>query len=255
MGIQKPLYYQVEEDLRKRIRNGEFKEGDLFPSERELIETYKVSRLTIRRAVDNLVEQGLLEKKQGKGTFVTRPKINHRVGSLYSSSEEFLLNNYIVKTKVIECKKTLPDNEVCEKLRFSNCKEEIFYLERIRYANEIPAAYIKCYLPYRFVPGIEKIDFTNNYLYKTLEDVYKLELYEAYEIIEATLVDETGAKYLGLKEGAPVLLNQRVTYLSDGQIIEYEKILYRSDIFKYHNRLIGRGHGPSIKAPEESRSE
>ncbi len=246
MGIQKPLYYQVEEDLRKRIRSGEFKEGDLFPSERELIETYKVSRLTIRRAVNTLVEQGILEKKQGKGTFIAKPKVNHRVGSLYSTSEEFLLNNYVVKTKVIESKKIIPDEEISKKLKL-NSDEEVFYLERVRYANNTPAAYIKCYVPYKYVENIERIDFSNNYLYKTLEDIYKLELYEAQEVIEATLVDTISAKLLDLKEGSPVLLNQRITYNSNGEIIEYEKILYRSDIFKYHNRLVGRGHGKLIK--------
>lgn len=254
MGIRKPLYYQVEEDLRKKIERGDFKPGDLLPSERELIEIYDVSRLTIRRAVDALVEQGLLVKKQGKGTFILRPRINHRVGSLYSSSEEFLLNNYTVRTRVLECKKIKPDKEICEKLQIKDCDNaEIFYLERIRYANNTPAAYIKCYLPYEYVNGIESFDFSVHYLYSTLEDHFKLELYEAFEVIEASKVDEKSAKLLDLEVGTPVLLNQRTTYLVDGTIIEYEKVLYRSDIFKYHNRLVGRGHGRLIKSTKFSR--
>ncbi len=249
MGIQKPLYFQVEEDLRKRIERGDFKPGDLLPSERELIEMYNVSRLTVRRAVEALVEQGLLVKKQGKGTFILSPRIHHRVGSLYSSSEEFLLNNYTVKTKVIESKRMKPDKEICEKLQLKDCENaEIFYLERVRYANDIPAAYIKCYLPYEYVEGIESFDFSKHYLYKTLEDHFKLDLYEAYEIVEATKADERSAELLNLEIGAPVLLNQRTTYLVDGTIIEYEKVLYRSDIFKYYNKLVGRSHGRLIRS-------
>lgn len=246
MGISTPLYYQIEMDLRKKIVAGGYKPGHLLPSERDLMNTYKVSRLTVREAINRLAIQGLVVKKQGKGTFVPEfspEHADHMVGPLNSSSEVFLLKNYTVNTIVIASQKTVPTKEMCEKLHLpAGTDENIFYLERVRYADNIPVAHIKCYLPYGLIEGIEKIDFSEATLYRTLEDYYRLELYEAYEVIDATKADEKSANLLELEVGAPVLLNQRTTYLKDGTIIEYEKVRYRSDIYKYHNKLIRGGH-------------
>lgn len=237
MGIGTPLYYQIEMDVRKKIVAGGYKPGHLLPSERNLMDTYKVSRLTVRKAINRLAIQGLVVKKQGKGTFVQEfnpEHADHMVGPLNSSSEVFLLKNYTVNTVVLESQKTVPAKEMCEKLHLlQGTDEKIYYLERVRYADNIPVAHIKCYLPYKLIKGIEKIDFTEATLYRTLEDYYRLELYEAYEVIEATKADEKSANLLELEVGAPVLLNQRTTYLKNGTVIEFEKVRYRSDIYKY----------------------
>lgn len=242
MGINTPLYFQIEMDLRKKIVDGGFKPGHLLPSERELVQSYNVSRLTVREAINRLVGQGLVVKKQGKGTFVAEQSTDHMVGPLNSSSEVFLLKNYSVKTIVIKSKKMLPSKEIGKHLQLSDTGgEEIFYLERVRFANAIPVAHITCYLPYKYVPDIEAFDFSETTLYRTLEDYYRLELFEAYEVIEATGANQHSAKLLDLTAGAPVLMNQRTAYLKDGTVIEFEKVLYRSDIYKYHNKLIRRG--------------
>ncbi len=242
MGINAPLYFQIEMDLRKKIMDGGFKPGHLLPSERELVRSYNVSRLTVREAINRLVSQGLVVKKQGKGTFVAEQSADHMVGPLNSSSEVFLLKNYRVKTIVIKSKKTLPSKEIGKHLQLSDTGGEIFYLERVRFANEIPVAHITCYLPYKYVADIETFDFSEATLYRTLEDYYRLELFEAYEVIEATGANRRSAELLDLTPGAPVLMNQRTTYLKDETVIEFEKVLYRSDIYKYHNKLIRRGH-------------
>ena len=247
MGITPPLYFKIEMDLRKKIMARKYVPGQLLPSERDLMQVYNVSRLTVREAINRLVAQGMVKKKQGKGTFVSEPTTDHMVGSLTSSSEVFLLKNYVVKTKVIESKVTVPSSEICTKLRLGGCdQEKIFYLERVRYANHKPVAHIKCYLPYGPIENIENIDFSVAALYRTLEDYFRLELYEAYEVIEAAGVDGRSAALLELEPGAPVLLNERTAYLKDGSIIEYEKVLYRSDIFKYQNKLIRRGRSDLI---------
>lgn len=243
MGINAPLYFQIEMDLRKKIMDGGFKPGHLLPSERELVQSYNVSRLTVREAINRLVGQGMVVKKQGKGTFVAEQSADQMVGPLNSSSEVFLLKNYSVKTIVIKAQNTLPSKEIGKHLQMSNTGgEEIFYLERVRFANEIPVAHITCYLPYKYVADIETFDFSEATLYRTLEDYYRLELFEAYEVIEATGANRRSAELLDLTAGAPVLMNQRTTYLRDGSVIEFEKVLYRSDIYKYHNKLIRRGY-------------
>jgi GntR family transcriptional regulator len=242
LGINTPLYFQIEMDLREKIVDGGFIPGHQLPSERELVQEYKVSRLTVREAINRLVAQGMVIKKQGKGTFIAEKSADHMVGPLNSSSEVFLLNNYRVKTTVLKAERIFPSNKILENLHLPDTgAEEVYYLERVRYANETPVAYINCYIPYKFVKNIETFDFSKATLYRTLEDYYRLELSEAYEVIEATCVDRSNAKLLGLSVGDPVLMNHRTTYLTDGNVIEYEKVLYRSDIYKYHNKLIRKG--------------
>ena len=82
MNPRLPLYHRIENDLKNKIFSGQYKTGDMLPSERELIEIYKVSRLTAREAVSRLANQGLVEKVQGKGTYVSTPRRERRMGSL-----------------------------------------------------------------------------------------------------------------------------------------------------------------------------
>jgi len=246
-----PLYYKIESDLKNKIFSGHYKSGDILPSERELINMYKVSRLTARAAVDRLATENLVVKIQGKGTFVATPKLNHRMGPLYSGGEEILLQYYEVKTKALNLKIIIPNKIVKEYLELQE-KEKAVYLERLRYANKTPVALIKSYMPYQYVPNIELVDFTDKSLYQILENSYGLQLHEAQETLEAVKANTRSANLLGIKPGTPLLLNQRVTRLIDGKIIEYEIVEYRSDIYKYRNTLIGRGEA---RLAQESKSE
>lgn len=234
-----PLYYRVEEQIKKRILDGQYEIGQPIPTETELQKEFGVSRLTIREAIKRLVAYRLVEKKQGRGTFVIRPDAHHRVGFLSSPSEEILSRNFTLLTKVIEIKKFNADELIAKNLSIQ-INEEVLFLERLRYANDVPAQLIKSYLPYKYVENIESVDFTKNFLYKILEDQYTLHLEEADEIIEAMKIGEKDANLLEIELGTPILLTKRKTYLNDGTIIEYNTILYRPNILKYHIKLKGR---------------
>jgi GntR family transcriptional regulator len=231
MDPKMPLYYRIESDLKNKIFSGHYKSGDILPSERELIDVYKVSRLTVRAAVDRLATENLVVKIQGKGTFVATPQLNRRMGPLYSGGEEILMRYYEVKTKVLNLKIIIADKIVKEYLELQE-KEK---------ANKTPVALIKSYLPYRYVPDVELIDFTDKSLYQILENSYNLQLHEAQETIEAVKAEARSANLLEIKPGTALLLNHRVTRLMDGKVIEYEMVEYRSDIYKHRNTLVGRG--------------
>ena len=239
MDPKMPLYYKIESDFKNKILSGHYKSGDILPSERELIDIYKVSRLTARAAVDRLATDNLVVKIQGKGTFVATPKLKYRMGPLYSSGEEILMQYYEIKTKVLNLKIIIPNKIVKECLELQE-KEKTLYLERLRCADSTPVALIKSYLPYKYVHNIELVDFTDKSLYQTLENSYGLQLHKAQETIEAVKADTRSANLLGIKPGTPLLLDHRITYLIDGKIIEYEIVKYRSDIYKYRNTLVGR---------------
>lgn len=253
MNPKVPLYYKIESDLKNKIFSGHYKSGNILPSESELIDMYKVSRLTARAAVERLATENLVVKIQGKGTFVATPKLNRRMGPLYSGGEEILMQYYEVKTKVLNLKIIIANKIVKEYLELQEKeKEKAVYLERLRYANKIPVALIKSYLPCRYVPDIELIDFTDKSLYQILENSYGLQLHEAQETIEAVKAEARSANLLQIKSGTPLLLNQRVTRLIDGKIIEYEIVEYRSDIYKHRNTLVGRGEA---RLAQENKSE
>jgi len=239
MNPKLPLYHRIENDLKEKILRGEYEPGDMIPPERELIEMYKASRLTIREAVNRLTQQGLVEKVQGKGTFVTKPQINHMMGYLYNNSGEILKSSYDIKTQVLNLKIINPDADIVKKLKLVNSEQEVVFLERLRFANKTPAAILTSYIPYRFVPDIESMDFTNVSLYRTLREKYGIHLHDAQEVIEAVNADERKSELLNIKKNTPLLLNQRIVYLIDGTPIEYETIEARSDVYKYRNRLIG----------------
>lgn len=234
-----PLYHIIENDLKNKIHSGQYCPGDVLPSERELTEIYKVSRLTAREAVNRLSIQGLVEKIQGKGTFVTKPKINHRMGYLHHGGQEVLTSFYEIRTEVLDLKVIEPSEMVFNNLELKEKGSKVIYLERLRYANETPAAIIKSYLPHQYVPGMETIDFTNKSLYSILESTYRIQLHDAQEIMEAVTANTKSSDLLKIKRGTALLFNQRIARLIDGTVIEYETIESRSDIYKYHSDLVG----------------
>jgi len=161
------------------------------------------------------------------------------MGSLFSGGEEILMKYYEISTKVLDLRIMTPDAIVSKNLNLNNSAEEVVYLERLRFANNNPVALIKSYLPQQAVPGLESVDFTNKSLYKTLEESYRMQLYDANEIIEAVKADTRSAELLKIKRGTALLFNHRTVRLLDRSVIEYETVMYRSDIYKYHNRIIG----------------
>lgn len=241
-----PLYYQVAQTIREWLADGTYSAGDPIPPEPELQRRFGVSRLTVRDAVQRLVAERLLEKRQGKGTFVAKPTVNHRKGFLYSPAEEILARQHSLTTDVIEISLYPADIAVAEKLRCA-VGEKVAYLKRLRHADGTPAQIIKSYLPYRLVPGIEGTDFRKNFLYKTLEDRYALKLKEADEIIEATRLSVKDAALLKIRAGEPVLLTKRWTYLLDATIIEYNEILYRPNVLTYSIKLENREQSKIIR--------
>ncbi len=234
-----PLYHQVEESLRQAIANKIYVPGKSIPTETELQEQYDVSRETVRKAVNNLVLAGLLEKRKGVGTFVTRPKIVHRLGRLYGSTEEILARQASPGTTFIERKKIKASGELCRMMEVDK-GAGIIKVKRLRFVNNEPVAILSSYLPEDLVPDLIDVEFRSNSLYKTLEGVYGFKLLEADEIIEAGSINKKDAKWLEVPEMTPILVVKRLTYLDIGRVIEKLTALYRSDRFKYQVKLQGR---------------
>src|SRR5258708_38361115 len=148
-----PRYYQLKEIMKERIRSGEWKPGDLIPSERELGETYGISRMTARQAITDLVNEGLFYREQGKGTFVSRNKITQQLIRLTGFTEDIRARGQQPSTKVLSAQLT-PANEVtAERLRIQT-GQIVFYLQRLRLADGEPLAIESSQLSFK---GCEKL--------------------------------------------------------------------------------------------------
>ncbi len=234
-----PLYHQVESCIREDIANRTYLPDQPIPTELELQEKFNVSRETVRKAINNLVFAGLVEKRKGVGTFITHPKIVHRVGYIYGSYEEILARGMIPGTAFIE-KKEIKPPEIMRKEMVLEKGASVIKIKRLRLANEEPVAILSSYLPMDLVPDLAQVKFENNSLYHTLEKVYHLKLNESNEIIEAGSITGKDAKWLQIKKGSPILVVKRLTYLNNSRVIEKLTALYRSDKFKYQVKLKGR---------------
>jgi GntR family transcriptional regulator len=234
-----PLYHQVEESLRGDIANGVYQPDQSIPTEIALQKKYDVSRETVRKAVNNLVLVGVVEKRKGVGTFVTRPKIVHRLGKLYSSTEEILNRGMTPGTTFIEKKQIRPSDSMRRQMKIMK-GTNVIKIKRVRFVNEEPVAILSSYLPEDLVPGLVRVKFRNNSLYRTLEEVYDLRLTEGDEVIEAGSIGRKDAVLLQIRKGTPILVVKRLAYLDNSLVIEKLTALYRSDKFEYQVKLRGR---------------
>lgn len=230
-----PKYYIIKNDIIKKINNNELSSHQPLPSERELIDSYKVSRITVRRAIDELVKDGYVYKVGGKGSFVNESSSNQNLNTVHSYTEEITNQGKIPSRKVLKTGIIKGSNEICEKLNLDK-NEDIFILERVYYADEKPLCLTKAYLPYKYFGKIEFFDFANNSLYDVLENFYNVKITRATQVLEAaSSVDEIN-HLLDVDHGHPLLLFNTTTYgKSDGNEfpIEYFVSYYKTDNMKY----------------------
>lgn len=229
-------YSQVGNSIIGKIEDGTYKTGSSIPSERELIEKFNVSRITIRKAIDELVSKGFLTKIQGKGTYVKSGIHRQNLFSLTSCKNDIIQQGMTPSTIVIKAEVEVANEEIQDALELEN-GDKVFTLERVYYADDIPVNYTITHLPLKKFPGIDKIDFKNSSLYEILENKYGTKLIEATRTVEAILPEKKIAKMLDLNSTSPVLLFKATTI---GEIdgikcpIENFTCNYRSDRFKFY---------------------
>lgn len=238
-----PLYYQLEDILSRRIEKGEFPPGTLIPTEEQLQREYGVSRTTVRQAVARLVLAGKVTRTAGKGTFVTEPRYLEKPG-LRSVTEDLFAQNIELAGRIIASTLERPSQKIAKLLQLSD-DEEVVHLVRVRYAEGEPIFLCDSYLPHRLVPGLRDRELVDGSLYKTLETVYGTSPVDGDEELRASLATAEEAKLLAIKPGAPVLVSRRVTYLADGQAVEYTRLVFAAGRFRYHIRL--REAGPGVR--------
>lgn len=226
-----PLYYQLKEIIKQQIEEKVFTIGGTIPTEQELQEKYKVSRSTVRQAISELVNEGCLIKKQGRGTFVSgMGKLKEELPRLLSFTEQILAKGIKPETRVISVEEISPPKRITKALRLKE-KEKVLRIERLRLADKKAICILVSYLPFSLGIKIED-DFTGS-LYDLLEKKYGFAITKGDEIIEASAANRHEARLLKIKEGSPVLCMNRVTYTLNKRPLELVEGTYRADRYKY----------------------
>ncbi|EIT85559.1 GntR family transcriptional regulator [Fictibacillus macauensis ZFHKF-1] len=226
-----PIYYQIEKDLKDRIERGEWQEGHMIPSEREYAEHYNVSRMTVRQAITNLVNDGFLRRQRGKGTFVASKKIQQKMVRLTSFTEDMKQRNMIATTKVLSFTLMKADSLTAALFQM-NEGEEIAEVQRMRLADGLPMALETSKLNLRLLQGItEKV--IQHSLYDYIEHTLNLKVGAAVQKLEASVARQHESALLQITKGSPVLLMTRETKLKDGQVFESVKSVYRGDRYAF----------------------
>jgi len=200
------------------------------------MDEYNVSRTTIRKAINNLVNEGYCYTIHGKGIFVQEKKFTQGLVKLTSCSEDIIRRGYKPSADVLDLSKIKPTRKIAANLKLAE-NESVILLERIRYAGNEPINVTKSYLPFKYFPEVMNQDFTDMSLYNFLQDHYKVEFIKAIRTIDASLVDEVYSKLLKMEEGSPFLVFTGIVYgkVNGEEIpIEYFKSHFKSDKFKFY---------------------
>ena len=212
-----PLYAQLKEKIISDINNETLKYGDKIETEQEIMKKYNLSRITVRRAISELVAEGYLVKKQGKGTFVIKNKIERKI--IYTSdslkimsfTKELKENNIKASSKIIDLK-IVPGIEEFNKKLNLNKNSKLIFMKRVRYANDSPMTIEENYFPYDRFKGLleEKIEGS---LYELLEKKYNtIPTRSSRQEIEIVKSDEEQSKLLNVPTFEPLFYFSGITY-------------------------------------------
>jgi GntR family transcriptional regulator len=222
-----PVYYQLAQELQRRIEAGLLKPGDLVPSERELADTYGISRMTVRQGLANLVSEGLLSRERGRGTFVTIPKIDKRLGSLTSFTEDMRSRGKRASSRVLSARMVLPTPRVVEGLKVPE-GQMVALVERLRLADNEPVGIERAHLFFAGCEAVLERDLTGS-LYQILRSELGVFPTSAEERIEAGACSPHEAEVLGITRQTPVLLITRITLTQHQRPFEFVDSVYRGD--------------------------
>ncbi len=239
-GINKqspiPIYYQIMKHMRDRIEEGQYGIDGALPPERELAEHYQVSRMTVRQAILELVNEGILIRRKGIGTFVAPPKLEQELSGLTSFTEDMAKRGMKAGSRVLSFEEIVPDTTVRTALLLGK-EDRVYKSERLRLADDEPMALETAMISVFACPGLCREDLENRSLYSLLDERWQLQLGRATQSLEPALATSNEARLLHVISGSPLLLMHRTTYDQNDHPFEYVKSFYRGDRYKFITEL------------------
>lgn len=235
-----PIYVQLEEFIKEKIKERVYLPGESLPTERELTELFGVSRMTIRQAISNLAHQGILYKIPGKGAFVSKEVIEKKL-EIESFSEDMEKRGLIPSSKVLYFEKIIPNSEIISKLQLSE-NEEVYFINRLRLANNEPMAIEFCYLPEKYYDNLMKYNLVQCSLYKLMKEEYHVTFNYMKQNIKAVNMSKREAEMLLGKTKGFGLVSLKTIYNEEEHPIEYTKTIYNPDRYSFDMVFFNTNH-------------
>ena len=231
-----PLYLQLKNALVADINDGQHKPHERFMSERELGEKFKVSRMTVRQALTEMIREGILYTQVGKGTYVSEAKIKQELQTLTGFTQDMAARGKVASGQVLDAR-IIPATLALAATFSVPMNTEFVLLSRLRLSDGIPLAIEEAYILNQICPGILAYDFSKESLYNVLATRYKTILVRAEQTMEAGLATPKEAELLQINSPAPVLRIERLSYNEQNRLVEYVLSTYRGDRYKFHTTL------------------
>ncbi|MFX3619155.1 MAG: GntR family transcriptional regulator [Sporolactobacillus sp.] len=224
-----PVYEQIANGLRDLMYSGNLQDGDRIDSEPKMCMELGVSRGTVRKAIEVLIEEGRLKKIHGKGTFVTNPDVAYPLNNqLFSFAETLDMQHINYSTQVIRQELLSANREIAKSLDIP-VGSDYLYLERIRSVNNEVIMLIENRINIDICPGIEKVNFNNISLFSKIEELGKRRIKFASSTYEALAVGKERGNILGLSPSAPILKMQQTVFISQTEPIEYGSVWLKAN--------------------------
>ena len=232
-----PAYRQVRNLIADQIRSGEIPQGSQLPAERLLAEQLDVSRVTLRRALTALHEDGLLTPSHGRGWYAVPPTISEPPNALMSFTALGHSIGAETRTRVLSSGlvKSTPEQARALRVRTGS---RLFELERLRFLDDFPMAITTSWIPLSLVPGIERRDFGRDSLYAVLRDRFDIRASRAGFEVEARVATAEYADLLDVPEGSALLVATQTTDDQRGHVFELSSMVYRADSYRFRATLV-----------------
>jgi GntR family transcriptional regulator len=224
-----PVYVRIRETLRDEITTGLLKRGERLPPEHELATKFSVSRMTIRESIEDLVDEGLLYRRHGVGTFVAFPHLQRdhtRLTSFFDKADE---EGMEVRAELLS-REVMPARAVVARALDLPPGSRVIRIKTLRYANNVPITVHDAYLPHALFADLINADLEHQGLWALIEKCgYKVK--RAVQRLEARDADKELAELMKVKEGSPILFKERTVYAADGTPVEFTYCYNRGDVY------------------------
>ncbi len=233
-----PLYVKIREALRDEIKRGEYKRGEKLPSEDELATKYGVSRMTVRQGILDLIDEGMIYRRHGVGTFVAYPHVERDHSRLTNFFETAKQEGIKVDARILKVEILPAKQKIASELEIHE-GDSVIHIKTLRYTDDVPVTVHDAYIPHRLFASLLTQDLKSlesQHLWSVLES-FGFRLKRAIQKLEAREAGEEIAELLDIDESAPILYKERTAYADDGTPVEFIFCYNRGDMYSLTVKL------------------
>jgi GntR family transcriptional regulator len=232
--LSKPLYVQIQEYIAELILSGKMLPDSKIPSERDFSQELEVSRMTVRRAITELVNEGLLERRHGSGTYVAKPRVTYEAHELIDYVQAMISRNLVTGSQLLEFGQIAASKRLSEHLQVE-IGHKLYRVVILRFANRVPVILERAFFSSERFHDLEEYDLEKTPIYDLITAGYGAKPNRVSQTVEAVTASDIVAEQLRVEEGFPLVMVSRIVYDAQGQKpIQYSQDFLRSDYARIH---------------------